>query len=69
MSAAAGSGISEEALKKLQDAAEALQEEVTSLVVTEQELIQAVGAEKVAAAGLQSESQVGNSQSDSSLMS
>ena len=66
MSAAAGSGISEEALKKLQDSREALQEQVRSLVVTEQELIQAVGAEKVAATGPQSESQVGNSQSEGS---
>ena len=66
MSGAAGSGIREEALKKLQDAAEALQEQVTSLIVTEQELIQAVGAERVAAAGPQSESQVGNSQSEGS---
>ena len=66
MSAAAGSGISEEALKKLQDSREALQEQVRSLVVTEQELIQAVGAERVAATGPQSESQVGNSQSEGS---
>ena len=66
MSAAAGSGISEEALKKLQDSREALQEQVRSLVVTEQELIQAVGAEKVAATGPQSASQVGNSQSEGS---
>ena len=66
MSAAAGSGISEEALKKLQDSREALQEQVRSLVVTEQELIQAVGAEKGAATGPQSESQVGNSQSEGS---
>jgi hypothetical protein len=66
MSAAAGSGISEEALKKLQDIIEKLQEEVSTLVLTEQELIQSVGAEKVAAAGPPSESQVGNSQSEGS---
>ena len=66
MSAAAGSGNSEEALKKLQDSIEKLQEEVSTLVLTEQELIQSVGAEKVAAAGPPSESQVGNSQSEGS---
>ena len=66
MSAAAGSGISEEALKNLQDSREKLQEEVATLVLSEQELIQSVGAENVAAAGPQSESQVGNSQSEGS---
>ena len=66
MSAAAGSGISEEALKNLQDSREKLQEEVATLVLSEQELIQSVGAENVAAAGPPSESQVGNSQSEGS---
>lgn len=66
MSAAAGSGISEEALKKLQDSREALEKEVSSLVHTEIDLRLAVSAEKIAAAGPQEESQVGNSQSDGS---
>jgi hypothetical protein len=66
MSAAAGSGISEEVLKNLQDSREKLQEAVAELVEEESILIQAVGAEHVAAVGPQSESQVGNSQAGKS---
>jgi gas vesicle protein len=66
MSAAAGSGISEEALKNLQDSIEKLQEAAAELVEEESILIQAVGAENVAAVGPQSESQVGNSQAGKS---
>jgi hypothetical protein len=66
MSAAAGSGISAEALKNLQDSREKLQEAVAELVEEESILIQAVGAENVAAVGPQSESQVGNSQAGKS---
>jgi hypothetical protein len=66
MSAAAGSGISDEALTKLQDSREALEKEVTSLVLSEIDLRTAVAAEKIAAAGPQSESQVGNSQAEGS---
>jgi len=53
-------------LKQLQDSREALQKEVASLVEAESGLRTAIAAEKVAAVGPQSDSEVGNSQNQGS---
>jgi prefoldin subunit 5 len=53
-------------LKQWQDSREALQKEVASLVEAESELRMAIAAEKGAAVGPQSDSEVGNSQNQGS---